>query len=189
MRYKTINKKLVLMICLLLIITMTAFAQTKTPALSGKIISKDKEEIAYATVYLKGTTYGCSTNDEGMYYLHAPAGQYTLIVSAIGYETLEKPVTLTNERQKMNITISSSEVQLDEVVVMANGVSRVNRSAFNAVAIGTENLQNSTKNLSEALARTPGLKLRESGGVGSDMSMMLDGFSGKHIKIFIDGVS
>ena len=83
---------------------------------------------------------------------------------------------------------SDSEVQLDEVVIMANGVNRVNRSAFNAVAIGTENLQNSTKNLSEALARTPGLKLRESGGVGSDMSMMLDGFTGKHVKIFIDGV-
>ena len=34
----------------------------------------------------------------------------------------------------------------------------------------------------------PGLKLRESGGVGSDMQLMLDGFSGKHVKVFIDGV-
>ena len=32
------------------------------------------------------------------------------------------------------------------------------------------------------------MKLRESGGVGSDMQMMMDGFSGKHIKVFIDGV-
>ncbi len=32
------------------------------------------------------------------------------------------------------------------------------------------------------------MKLRESGGVGSDMQLMLDGFSGKHVKIFIDGV-
>ena len=30
------------------------------------------------------------------------------------------------------------------------------------------------------LAKTPGLKLRESGGVGSDLTMTLDGFSGKH---------
>ena len=76
----------------------------------------------------------------------APEGDYTLVVSAVGYETVEKPIQLVGERQKMNIVLSDSEVQLDEVVIMANGVSRVNRSAFNAVAIGTENLQNSTKN-------------------------------------------
>lgn len=38
------------------------------------------------------------------------------------------------------------------------------------------------------MAKAPGMKLRESGGVGSDMQLMLDGFSGKHVKIFIDGV-
>ena len=32
------------------------------------------------------------------------------------------------------------------------------------------------------------MKVRESGGVGSDMQLTLDGFSGKHVKIFIDGV-
>ena len=36
-----------------------------------------------------------------------------------------------------------------------------------------------------SLAKAPGMKLRESGGVGSDMQLMLDGFSGKHVKIFI----
>lgn len=182
------NRKAISTICLLFLIAVTALAQTQKPLLSGKVITKEKEDVAFATVYLKGTTYGCSTNEHGMYYLYAPAGKYTLVVSAIGYETVEKPIVLTNERQKMNIVITASEVQLEEVVVMANGVSRVNKSAFNAVAVDAKALQNSTKNLSEALARTPGLKLRESGGVGSDMSMMLDGFSGKHVKIFIDGV-
>ena len=49
-------------------------------------------------------------------------------------------------------------------------------------------MQNTTKNLSEALAKVPGMKLRESGGVGSDMQVMMDGFSGKHVKVFIDGI-
>lgn len=91
-------------------------------------------------------------------------------------------------QEAMSDDEDDSQVELEEVVVTANGVSRVNRSAYNAIAIGTEGLQNSTKSLSEALARTPGMKLRESGGVGSDMTMLLDGFSGKHIKVFIDGV-
>lgn len=59
---------------------------------SGKVISKEKQEVVdFATVYLKGTTYGCTTNEEGIYHLHAPAGKYTLVVSAIGYVNPEKP--------------------------------------------------------------------------------------------------
>lgn len=77
---------------------------------------------------------------------------------------------------------------MDEVTVVSTGVSRLKRSAFSAVAVDTKELQNTTKNLSDALAKAPGMKLRESGGVGSDMQLMLDGFSGKHVKVFIDGV-
>ncbi len=80
------------------------------------------------------------------------------------------------------------DVELEEVTVTATGVGRVRRSAFNAVAVDTQELQNSTKSLSDALAKAPGLKLRESGGVGSDLSLLMDGFSGKHVKVFIDGV-
>lgn len=170
------------------LVAMTCLAQTGTPALSGKVISKDKEAVPYATVRLKETAYGCTANEEGMYFLYAPPGKYTLVVSAVGYEAVERQVTLTRERQKMHVTLRDLQISLDEVVVMGNEVGRVNRSAFNAVAVDARALQNSTKTLSDALAKVPGLKLRESGGVGSDMSMMLDGFSGKHIKVFIDGV-
>lgn len=121
--------------------------------------------------------------------MSAPAGNYTLVVSAVGYKTVEKPVTLLRgQRVRQNITISPETQQLDEVTVVSTGVSRLMRSAFNAVAVDTKELQNTTKNLSDALAKAPGMKLRESGGVGSDMQLMLDGFSGKHVKVFIDGV-
>lgn len=157
--------------------------------ISGRIISGDKSAVSYATVKLKGTGYGSATNDEGLYHVKAPAGKYTLVVSAVGYETVEKDVTLhAGERIKMNVRIQEEAIQLGEVSVVSAGVSRVKNSAYNAVAIDTRDMLNTTKSLSEALAKAPGLKLRESGGVGSDMNLMLDGFSGKHVKVFIDGV-
>ena len=157
--------------------------------ISGKILSTEKEIVDFATVYLKGTTYGGTTNEEGLFHLKAPAGNYTLVVSAIGYQTVEKEVRLTTgERVKHTITITPQSTELEEVVILSNGVSRLKRSAFNAVALDTKELQNSTKSLSEALAKAPGLKVRETGGVGSDMQLTLDGFSGKHVKVFIDGV-
>ena len=177
-------------VCLLLLIgAISVFAQHGT-MVSGKVKPNEKQEIVdFATVYLKGTTYGCTTNEQGIYHLQAPAGKYTLVVSAVGYESVEKSVTLVRgERMKMNVVITPSVTELDEVVVVSNGVSRIKRSAFNAIAVDTKELQNTTKNLSDALTKAPGMKLRESGGVGSDMQLMLDGFSGKHVKVFIDGV-
>ena len=156
---------------------------------SGRILSTEKETVDFATVYLKGTSYGGTTNREGLYHIKAPAGDYTLVVSAVGYKTVEKPVTLVSgSRIKQNITITPETQQLDEVTIVSTGVSRVKRSAFNAVAVDTKELRNTTKNLSEALQKLPGMKLRESGGVGSDMQLMLDGFTGKNVKVFIDGV-
>ena len=173
---------------LLLLISISAFSQHKT-MISGKVLSTEKTTVDFATVYLKGTNYGGTTNEEGIYHLQAPAGEYTLVVSAIGYKTVEKPVKLMRgERTKMNVVISPQATELDEVVVVSNGLTLLKRSAFNAVALDTKALQNSTQNLSEALAQAPGMKIRESGGVGSDMQLMMDGFTGKHIKIFIDGV-
>ena len=69
------------LIALLLFATTTA-AQAQSPALNGKVITREKEEIPYATVRLKGTSYGCSTNEKGFYYLYAPAGEYS---GGVGY--------------------------------------------------------------------------------------------------------
>lgn len=171
------------------LLTGVAVANAQPAMLSGRVLSSEKEIIDFATVYLKGTNQGGITNAEGIYHLKAQAGRYTLVVSAVGYKTVEMPIELqSGQRQKQNITLTADVQQLDEVTVVSTGVSRVKRSAFNAVAVDTKELQNTTKNLSEALAKAPGMKLRESGGVGSDMQVMMDGFSGKHVKVFIDGI-
>lgn len=173
----------------LLFFSITLWPQGREAMISGKIISSEKEVIDFATVYLKDTDYANNTNQDGIYHIKAPAGNYTLVVSAIGYKTVEMPVRLVaGERIKQNIIITVDATQLDEVVVVSNGIGRLKRSAYNAVAIDTKALQNSTQNLSEALAKAPGMKIRESGGVGSDMQLMMDGFTGRHIKVFIDGV-
>ncbi|MDO4165226.1 MAG: TonB-dependent receptor [Bacteroides sp.] len=157
--------------------------------ISGKVLSVEDGALDFATVYLKGTAFGSTTNGEGIYHIKAPAGTYTLVVSAVGYKTVEKSVVLKDgDRLKLNIKIDASVEQLGEVVVYSSGVTRVNKSAFNAVAIDAKSLHNSTQALSDALVKVPGMKLRETGGVGSDLNLSIDGFTGNHVKLFIDGV-
>ncbi|MDE6587834.1 MAG: carboxypeptidase-like regulatory domain-containing protein [Paramuribaculum sp.] len=156
--------------------------------ISGKVLSSEGEPIDFANVYLKGTTYSGTTNDKGLYHINAPAGDYTIVFSSVGFEMLELKTTIkADERVKLNVKLKSA-TQLAEVIVVGNTLSKVKNSAFNATAVDTKELVNTTKTLSEALSKAPGMKIRESGGVGSDMAVTMDGFSGKHVKVFIDGV-
>lgn len=165
---------------LLLAVQLTAYADRDGGGMiSGKIISDGKQPVSFATVMLKGTAHGAHTDSRGIYHITAPAGRYSLVVSAVGYKTIEREVTVkAGLRQQIDFNIKKDAIQLAEVSVVSAGVSRVKNSAYNAVAVDTKDMLNTTKTLSEALTKTPGLKLRESGGVGSDMNLMLDGFSG-----------
>ena len=138
---------------------ITAKAEIQKVILSGSVKSTDKSPVDFATVYLKDTNFGCTTDEKGEYSLNAPAGNYTLVVSAIGFETYEKSITIGSHNSKHRITLKPSVTELDEVVVVSNGVSRLKRSAFNAVAVDTKEMKNSTKSLSDALAKAPGMKL------------------------------
>lgn len=77
---------------------------------------------------------------------------------------------------------------LHEVVVLSNGVGRVNKSAYNAIAVDADRLRNTTLDIAHVLDRLSGVKLREEGGLGSAAQINLNGFTGKHVKLFMDGI-
>lgn len=157
--------------------------------ISGRVVSSDNGTIDLATIHLEGTPFGARTDGDGHYTISAPEGEYTISVSALGYKDAHRKIKVGgNGLQGLDFKLSPDVIELNAVTVTATGVVRVKRSAYNAIAIDTRGMQNTTKNLSDALATAPGVKLRESGGVGSDMQLMVDGFSGKHVKVFIDGV-
>ena len=181
------NRFLTFLTIILLSIS-AAFAQAGNGMISGKVLSLDGDPLDFATVMLKGTKYTSTTNDKGLYHISAPAGQYTLVVSSVGFEKKEISVKIEpKQRRRINVKLNSN-THLADLIVVANPVSKVRNSAFNATAVNTQDLVNTTKTLSEALSKAPGMKIRESGGVGSDMAVTMDGFSGKHVKVFIDGV-
>lgn len=165
-----------------------AMAQRNFSMISGKV-SSNTENIDYAYVYFKGTNFRSRTNAEGIYHLKAPAGKYTMVVRAIGYADVEKKIELQpRQRLQQDIRMKTDTKALDEVVVLSNGVGRVNKSAYNAIAIDADKLQNTTLDIAHVLDRVSGVKLREEGGLGSAAQINLNGFTGKHVKIFMDGI-
>lgn len=94
--------------------------------------AEDGEPILGASVTVKGTTIGTSTDFQGKFSLSVPASTRTVTVSYIGMVTQEATVAPV-----MNIRMESSAEKLDEVVVTAMGISRsiwMNRKKYKLFA-------------------------------------------------------
>lgn len=77
---------------------------------------------------------------------------------------------------------------LDGVVVKGlSQAEKVQRLAYNVSLIETGKLKNTTMDLSNVIDKISGVKIRSTGGVGSEANVTLNGFSGRHVKVFIDG--
>ena len=177
-----------MLITLALSIPICASSEESTyGTIYGNVASADGDAIDYASVYLKGTPSSCITDERGAYRLQVPPGKYTVVFSSVGFEKQEHLTEIVpGQESRLNVKLTSVS-KLAEVTVVGNPVNKIKNSAYNAVTISTQNLSNTTKTLGDALQKAPGLKIRENGGVGSDMAVTMDGFSGKHIKVFIEG--
>ncbi len=177
-----------MLITLALSIPICASSEESTyGTIYGNVASADGDAIDYASVYLKGTPSSCITDERGAYRLQVPPGKYTVVFSSVGFEKQEHITEIVpGQESRLNVKLTSVS-KLAEVTVVGNPVNKIKNSAYNAVTISTQDLSNTTKTLGDALQKAPGLKIRENGGVGSDMAVTMDGFSGKHIKVFIDG--
>lgn len=80
------------------------------------------------------------------------------------------------------------EQRIGEVVVRGDRGRRADETAFNAQTLETKRLRNSNLDVAHALDRIVGVRIREDGGVGSSVSVNLNGFTGRHVRLFIDGV-
>ena len=159
-------------------------------AIKGVVKDEVGDIIEAASIMLKEIQKGTLSNQNGKFHLRAKPGKYTVYVQFLGYKPFEKQVTLTaNKDLFINIKLEDTNYKLNEVVVESkSSVQRIKESALNVVAIDTKALYNTTLDISNTLGKVSGIKIREVGGVGSDSQISLNGFTGKHIKIFMDGV-
>lgn len=164
--------------------------QDRQTVIRGSVKDSKGAPVEFATVYIKETQQGTQTDLKGNFLLQVAPGSYTFCVQMMGYEAYEQPITLKpGEKMTIPVTLEEKRYALQEVVVEAkSSVQRINESAYNAVALDATVQHNLTANLSGMLNKVSGVRIRETGGVGSDMQVMMDGFSGKHVKVFIDGV-
>ncbi|MBO6630575.1 MAG: TonB-dependent receptor [Psychroserpens sp.] len=83
------------------------------------------ETLLGATIYLKGTSIGTTTNEYGFYSLTTSSGNYTLIISYLGYRTIEKTIEL-NKNLRFNAELEEDSGLLDEIIITTKESKKVN---------------------------------------------------------------
>jgi len=161
--------------------------------ITGKVLDEKGEPIPGASVVVKGTTVGTSTNIEGAYQLSVPGDKDIVIFSFVGYVSQE--IRIGNVAN-LDITLRVDEKALEEVVVVGFGEQKKVSVTGSVSSVTSEVLQQSSSaSLANSLSgRLPGLTSIQSGGGQpgrDDATMYLRGAAttnGRSPLILIDGV-
>lgn len=121
------QKRLHLLVALLVFMVSTAMAQITTSSVSGKITANG-EDVIGATIKAvhqpSGTVYRAVTNIDGRYSIQGmrPGGPYVLEVTYVGYKNKQvKGISLSlGQNTVLNETLAEDAAQLEDVVVVAN---------------------------------------------------------------------
>ena len=156
-------------------------------SISGQLLDADlKEPMVQATIQLfqaSDSTFagGTVSNEKGNFYVEAPRpGTFRLRISSVGYQTLEREVTLRrNERMEVGILLLESETtMLKETVITgraAQVIVRKDTIMYNPEAFRTPE----GSPIEELIKRIPGAEVDEDGNITSN---------GKEVKkILLDG--
>ena len=96
----------------------------------GRVVDQNNQGVPHATVAIRGTNTGTTTDDKGNFSLKATDTSVNATVAAVGYES--KNVTLSNQQSEANIVLNESTQNLQEVVVTGMGVNRKKSEAASA---------------------------------------------------------
>ncbi|MFC5283833.1 TonB-dependent receptor [Pedobacter alpinus] len=182
-------RQFLLSVLFILAIILNVKAQSGT--VTGKITLDNKEALIGAVVTIKALNKQTLTNEKGNYsFENVPYGAYTLAVSSIEILSKKLEITVSNHQCLFNISTKSNDKNsLSEVTVHGKTQKREMETSGFAVAV-IETKEASLRNLTtnELLDRAVGVRVRQNGGVGSQVEYNLNGMSGSTIGIFLDGI-
>jgi len=151
------------------LLALPALAQN-TIQVRGRVTNESKQPVVGASVVIKGTDNGTTTNENGMYQITAPANG-TLVFSSIGYPAKELAI---GKQASHDIVLTAAVSDLDQVVIVGYGTQR-KRDVTGAVASVSEKTLKEVPApnvIAQLKGRTPGVTIISNGatpGVGGQI--------------------
>ena len=181
-----LHSKRLRLVLLCLLCTMTISAQ-KTIVYGQITDDKTGEPIAGAGVSIAKDGKGTIADADGRYTLNIQGRQQVrLNFQYLGYKTESREIAL-RDSVCCNIRLKPVDNVLDEVTVTTRSEMRkLRESAMPISIIGQRQLQGTASNINDVLARTVGVTVRNTGGMGSASRISVRGLEGKRMGMYID---
>ncbi len=147
----------------------------QTTTVTGSVKSDTGELLPGVSIIVKGTNTGVITNIDGNFSISVPNNQSVLVFSFVGMEPQEVSV---DGRSTINVTMVTSSIGVDEVVVTALGIKREEKSLGYSVGKvnGDELTRVVQENVLNSMAgKVTGVQISSTGGAGSSVSMVIRG--------------
>ena len=181
--------RLTFLICLAAVMSTTMlFAQQRT--VTGRVVDDSNAALPGASVVVKGTTIGTATDLNGNFTLQVPSDATTLVITFVGMDTKEVPVT----EGPINVTMTMSAEEVDAVVVIGYGTIRRSEVTSAIASVKTEEIKDLVvTGVDQALqGKVAGLQvMNNSGQPGGGVSVRVRGITSVNSNdplIVIDGV-
>ncbi len=168
------------LLCALLCLFGILQAQ-ETASITGTVLSdSDDDRLEGASVALQNTTRGTITDGEGQFVLDNLApGDYTVVVSSIGFESITRPITLrASEERRLTFELRTSQTLLSEITIRGAALDPRNRT-ITVNEVDREQIQTLNLDLPiRIIEQVPGVDLLSynQGGVADQFSIR--GFGG-----------
>jgi outer membrane receptor for ferrienterochelin and colicins len=185
-------KKNILVLMILLFSSMVGLAQNNADNhITGHIKNKiSGKYVPFLNVSLKGTTIGTSADATGHYFLkNLPSGKFTLVVSGIGYKTIEKEIDLVSVKSvEINFEVEEDQIMLENIVVSASRNATNRKEAPSIVnVINTKTFENTNSVcLAQGLNFQPGLRTEINCQNCGLPQVRINGLDGTYSQILID---
>ena len=176
----------------LIIFYITVKGQETLSTISGTVSDTSGIPLSFASVSIQSLKRGVLTDDNGTYTINnIPTGKNKIVVSFIGYSSRSKIIEITDKNSdiKIDFILDENVENLSEVTVKGKTKeTELETVGFAVTAIKTEEASLRNIQTNELLNTTVGVKIRQNGGLGSEVSYSLNGLSGNSVRIFIDGI-
>src|SRR3954468_6799341 len=103
---------------LFLFITLSALifkANAQQFVLSGRITDGANKPIGFVSVYIRNSTYGTTSNEDGIYQFKLDAGNYDVVYRFVGYKERIEKITITNHDEQHNLQMENEIFPLRDV--------------------------------------------------------------------------
>ena len=173
-----------------MLLSIGAAAQNACGRIAGIVVDEAEDTpLTGATIIVRELKLGDVADLDGKFsFPDLPEATYTICVDYMGYITQEKTVRVEGGKTRsVTICMKADPLSLEQAIVTAKTEARmVREQAMPVSVISMKQLQGTVSDIQGILAKTVGVTIRSTGGVGSASRLSVRGLEGKRIGFFID---